>query len=69
MTTERKPFNPVVNIKIPTNAVIDIIVPFHGCYESVSNLIKSVFMYSPQILNKLILVDNGSENKEFALIY
>ena len=26
-------------------------------------------MYSSDILNKLILVDNGSENKEFALIY
>ncbi len=69
MTTEKKPFSPVVNIAPPVEKLIDIIVPFHGCYESVSNLIKSVFMYSPQILNKLILVDNGSENKEFALMY
>jgi len=69
MTTERKGFNPVVNIKFPVEKLIDIIVPFHGCYESVSNLIKSVFMHSPQLVNKLILVDNGSENKEFGLMY
>lgn len=69
MTTERKFFKPVINISPPAEKLIDIIVPFYGCYESVSNLIKSIFMYSPQILNKLILVDNGSENKEFGLMY
>lgn len=69
MTTERKSFKPIVNVSPPAEKLIDIIVPFYGCYESVSNLIKTIFMYSPQIVNKLILVDNGSENKEFGLMY
>ena len=69
MTTEKNSFKPVVNIRPPAEKLIDIIVPFHGCYESVNKLIKSIFMYSSQIINKLILVDNGSENKEFGLMY
>lgn len=69
MTTENKFFKPVVNISPPVEKLIDIVVPFHECYESVTNLVKSLFMYSPKIINKLILVDNGSGNKEFALMY
>jgi GT2 family glycosyltransferase len=69
MTTEKKSFNPIVNIKPVVEKLIDIVVPYHGCYESVTDLIKRLFMYSPQIINKLILVDNGSENKEFGLMY
>lgn len=69
MTTEKKFFKPVVNISLPSEKLIDVIVPFHECYESVTNLIKSLFMHSPKIINKLILVDNGSDNKEFGLMY
>jgi GT2 family glycosyltransferase len=69
MTTEKKPFNPVVNIRLPVEKLIDIIVPFHGCYDSITQVIKSIFMHSPKIVNKLILVDNGSENKEFGMMY
>jgi|694.fasta_scaffold92944_2 GT2 family glycosyltransferase len=69
MTTEKKTFNPVVNVKPVAEKLIDIIVPFCGCYDSVNQVIKSIFMHSPKIINKLILVDNGSENKEFAIMY
>jgi len=69
MTTEKKSFDSIVNVKPVSEKLIDIIVPYHGCYESVTKLIKTLFMYSPQIINKLILVDNGSENKEFGLMY
>lgn len=69
MITNRKAFNPVVNIFPQSDKLIDIIVPYHGCYESISSLIKNLFMYSPHMINKLILVDNGSENKDFASFY
>lgn len=69
MITEKKSFDTVVKIQPVLEKAIDVIVPFHGCYESVSNLIKTIFMYSPQIVNKLILVDNGSENKEFGMMF
>jgi len=69
MTTEQKSFDTLVKVYPPKEKIFDIIVPFHGCYQAVSNLVKTIFMYSSDILNKLILVDNGSENKEFALMY
>jgi GT2 family glycosyltransferase len=69
MITEKKSFDTVVKIQPALEKAIDVIVPFHNCYESVNNLIKTIFMYSPQIINKLILVDNGSDNKEFGMMF
>lgn len=69
MITEKKSYDSFVKIHPKVEKIVDIIVPYHGCYQSVSKLITSIFSHAHDFVNKLILVDNGSENKEFGLIY
>lgn len=45
-------------------AVVDIIVPFHGHYDRLSNLINSLYNTTGNPF-RIILVDDGSPNPEF----
>mgnify|MGYP006278636195 CR=1 FL=1 len=70
MTTETasKP-RPVVNVTLPKNKTIDIIIPFHGCHENVSALIENVFRFASNNFDKIILIDDFSSNDQFVNIY
>lgn len=48
------------------HAVVDIIVPFHGQYEKVTRLVKSLYRGTSSNPFRLILVDDGSPNATFA---
>lgn len=44
---------------------VDIIIPFHGQYHHVRNLIESILRRTATNKYKIYLVDNGSPNKSF----
>lgn len=60
MTTEKNISRPTVIISNEKSKLLDLIIPFHACYENVANLIENIFRYSPSIVNKVILVDDDS---------
>ena len=47
--------------KIP----VDIIIPFHGQYEKVANLVNSIFIYTKNTSFQIYLVDDASPNEHF----
>lgn len=47
------------------NSKVDIIIPFHGTYDKVSNAIASIFKFTKNIKYNLVLIDDASENKHF----
>ena len=53
----------VGKIKFPSR--IDIIIPFHGQYEMVSSLVRSIFRTTFSNVYQIILVDDCSPNAEF----
>lgn len=44
---------------------VDIIIPFHGCYEKVSRLITSILLATRSNPYQICLVDDCSPNKNF----
>jgi glycosyltransferase involved in cell wall biosynthesis len=56
-----------VNEISPFNSQVDIIVPFHGQYDLVMQLINSLFRLTRSNFYNLILVDDCSPNSEFIL--
>jgi glycosyltransferase involved in cell wall biosynthesis len=44
---------------------VDIIIPFHGQYESVTRCIGSILACTPNQDYQIILVDDGSANKKY----
>ena len=69
MTTEKNISRPTVIISTEKGKLLDVVIPFHACYENVASLIENIFRYSPNIVNKVILVDDDSPNKDFVKIY
>jgi GT2 family glycosyltransferase len=49
----------------PLTAQVDLIVPFHGQYDHVSNLIQTLWDGTRGIYYNLCLVDDGSPNSDF----
>jgi|ETNvirnome_6_100_1030635.scaffolds.fasta_scaffold09588_3 GT2 family glycosyltransferase len=44
---------------------VSIIIPFHGCYEKVSRLVKSILFATRSNPYEICLVDDASKNKNF----
>jgi len=44
---------------------VTIIIPFHGCYEKVSQLVKSILFATRSNPYEICLVDDCSQNRNF----
>lgn len=64
MTPKTYIARPINNISIFESSV-DIIIPFHGQYESVSLLLDSIFRFTRSNHYKVYLVDDHSPNSNF----
>lgn len=44
---------------------VDIIIPYHNCYEHLTKCIEGIYRCTPNQDFQIILVDDGSENKKY----
>lgn len=47
------------------NAEVDILIPFHGQYTKVRNLIESILLHTLECKYLITIIDDGSPNKNF----
>jgi len=47
------------------DSAVDIIIPYHGQYDRVTNLIESIFKFTKSNYYKLSVVDDASPNEDF----
>ena len=54
-------------VEIPSNftSTVDIIIPFHGQYEKLANLMQSIFRLTRSNYYKVCVVDDASPNPHF----
>lgn len=54
-----------MEFKLFSRSAVDILIPFHGQYEKVSELIKSILLSVKSNPYQITLIDDASENKIF----
>lgn len=54
-----------MEFKLFSRSPVDILIPFHGQYEKVSELIKSILLSVKSNPYQITLIDDASENKSF----
>jgi len=54
-----------MEFKLFSRSAVDILIPFHGQYEKVSELIKSIVLSVKSNPYQITLIDDASENKDF----
>ena len=59
-----KPKRPIGD-SVFSKAEVDIIIPFHGLYEKVYQVVESVLLVTRSNPYRIILVDDGSPNEHF----
>ena len=62
---ETNSVSPPIEIPSKFTSIVDIIIPFHGQYDKLTNLLQSIFRLTRSNYYNVCIVDDASPNPHF----